>query len=120
MVRFALVDAESNSYVPGYEDLKDGVVLDRSILPSELTIEAFTEPSEIPAVVFYLDGGSAVARSEKIPPYALAGDADSSGDYLPSGDLEPSDNVRSIKAVPIWIMGKEGIPLEISFTVIQS
>jgi hypothetical protein len=118
VVRFALVDAEADVYIPGYEDLQDGVILDRAQLPQQLTIEAICDPPEIGEVRFFLDGS--FVRTEKIVPYALASDVGGLGDYKPAGALEPTGEKKVLKAVPIWWWGFEGTSHEISFTVIDS
>ncbi|CAB9503637.1 FG-GAP repeat [Seminavis robusta] len=118
VARFALVDADTNSYVSGYEDLQDGVVLDRGELPEQLTIEAICEPREIGEVLFFIDGSQ--VRRETSLPYALGSDVDGTGDYRPSSNLEPDGEEHTLKAVPIWRFGLEGQSLEIRFTVIQT
>ena len=105
-------------HVPGYEDLQDGVILDRAVLPPELTIEAITDPGEISEVRFFLDGS--LVRSEKQYPYSLSSDRNASGDFYPSTDLEPTGVTKNLRAVPIWWWGFEGTPLEINFTVINT
>ena len=118
IVRFALVDASTNSYVPGYEDLQDGVVLDRGGLPEQLTIEAIAEPREIGEVRFFIDGSK--IRTEKQVPYALGSDVNGSGDYRPSNKLQPDGVEHILKAVPIWWFGLAGGIKEIRFTVIET
>lgn len=118
VVRFALVDADLNTYVPGYEDLHDGVILDRALLPPQLTIEAITEPQEISEVNFLVDDD--LVRNEMKYPYSLSGDHE--GNFHPStgSDLEPTGVTKRLTGVPIWWWGFEGTRLEIQYTVIDS
>ena len=114
MSKFNLIDCSTGDTI---QELKDGDVLDRALLPQDITIEAVTVPDEIGEVQFYLDG--ALVEVEKKLPYSLSSNY-GDGSFKPSDQLEPSDQVRTLKAIPIWWWGFEGETLEVSFTVIRS
>ena len=119
VVRFVLIDCSTNLPVPGegYDDLQNGVVLDRANLPQDLTIEAVTDPGEISEVQFFLDGEQ--IQSQVIYPYSMSSNY-GNRDFKPSDRLVADGVTRTLKAVPIWWWGFEGEHLEITFSVIDS
>jgi len=115
---FALVNADTNQPVAGYETLCDGAIVDLDALPAcHLNIRANTNSSEIGSVRFAFDDDSS-ARVENVPPFALFGDV--GGDYS-GGRLQPGQH--TLAATPFtqnWAGGVAGTTLAISFTVLDS
>lgn len=76
VVSLILVNAETNQDVM---ELTNGYVLDVSLLP-DFTVRTDTDPSRVGSVVFSLDGYR--IKTEDYPPYTIAGDVRSNGNYL--------------------------------------
>ncbi len=79
VTRLALIDADRNRPVAGYEDLRYGTVIDLATLTTDrLNIQALTAPATVGSVRITIGG---VVRTENNAPYATYGDV--SGDYNP-------------------------------------
>lgn len=66
---FTLIDADNDVPVPGFNPIPDGAILDKSVLPANLTIRANISPLLMDSVVLNLDG-TPVTRTQW--PYSLA------------------------------------------------
>jgi hypothetical protein len=116
VARLVLIDADTDQPVEELPPLQDGVVLNRYRLPPRLNIRAETVPATVGSVRFDLDG---TARTENHLPYALAGDAAGGSDYLP---WTPGVGSHRLVVTPFTSAnggGTAGIPLAISFTVVD-
>jgi len=116
VVQFVLIDAATNQPVPGYNPIADDAVLDASALPSQLNIQAVTNPATVGSVVLELTGAMNKFMTENVAPYALFGDSggDYAGESLPVGDY-------TLVATPFSDKGGLGTPgthLVISFQVV--
>ena len=80
VLSFTLINTDNRQPVPGFEELKDGAVLNLKKLPTRnLSIRANTQPLEIGSVLFSLNE-SAIKNLETVAPYALSKDLNK-GDY---------------------------------------
>jgi len=66
---FTLINSDDDVPVPGYDPIPEGAVLDKSVLPTNLTIRANISPLLMDSVVLHLDG-TPVTRTQW--PYSLA------------------------------------------------
>jgi hypothetical protein len=111
---FVLVDATADVAI---RNLTDNDLLDKSVLPAELSI--IYEPTQaIGSVVFDLSGPASNSRTESKAPYALNGD--SNGDYEP---FDFPDGVYTLTATLFASSGGSGTLLgleTITFTVTQN
>jgi hypothetical protein len=113
---FALINADTDQPVAGYDPLLSGAVLDLSALPTRnLNVRANTSPAAVGSVRFGYDG-NANFRTENAGPYALAGDT--GGNYYA---WTPASGTHSLTATP-WsgsgATGTMGTPLTITFSVL--
>lgn len=82
------------------ESIKDGVQYDQSVVGTDLTLLIQFVGSPLPSsnpVVNFLFGSPVVNRTDKFPPYTLAGDQNAIGRYA------PSDYLKSIGAKSITV-----------------
>ncbi len=110
----ALINADTDQPVAGFDPIAEGAVIQHSALPtSNLNIVARTSGGGIASVTFVLNGST--VRVENAAPYAIGGD--SGGDYwpwtLPSGaftlTVTPYSGTNAT--------GTPGQPLTLKFTV---
>ncbi len=117
---FTLINADTDSPVPGYDPIPAGAVLDRIALPANLTIRANSSPLLMDRVTINLDGNE-VSRTQW--PYTLAtvGITAGIGDS-PFYDYTASAlglGQHTLTATP-WFDTNSGIPLTLSFSVTNS
>jgi len=70
VVRLVLMDAKTDRPVKGYEDLREGMVLELAKLPKTLTIQAITSPAKVGRLQFLWNTRQHI---ENYAPYALNG-----------------------------------------------
>lgn len=70
VVSFSLVDGATNQPVPGYEQLRDGMVVERRRLPRYTTVFARTQPETVARVTFAVDGDRGIP-DQRTPPYSF-------------------------------------------------
>jgi hypothetical protein len=142
---FSLIAADTNQPIPGFAELKDGVVIDLAALPTRrLNIRANCEPQLVGAVRFALrgvDAGGALLQLEPPPeagswragfpntvemyyPYMVAGDPSFEGQPLPghSHAWQPPVGRYSLSATPYAAMrewGARGESLTVTFEVVD-
>ena len=118
VVSFTLINADTNTPVPGYDPLPSGATLNLATLPTRrLNIRANTSPSTVGSVRFGYDSNASY-RTENGNPYSLAGD--SSGDY---SAWTPSLGTHSVTAAPYTQAnagGTRGTAKTQSFTVVDT
>ncbi|MGB2820418.1 MAG: hypothetical protein WBF17_05520, partial [Phycisphaerae bacterium] len=108
----ALVNADTDRVVKGFEALGDGVTLDLAKLGTRnLNVIARTD-GDVAAVRFSVDGKA--GKTEKTAPYALAGDTD--GDF---NAWTPSIGTHKITAVANGPSGARSKPLTITIKVTE-
>lgn len=117
VIGFALINADTDQPVAGYEQLTNGAVINSAALPTaHLNIRAHTNPAVVGSVRFGFDG-KAHAHTENIVPYSIFGDQ--VGDYA-RGTLAAGRHTLS--ATPFTQRfggGNPGKSLSISFSVIS-
>jgi hypothetical protein len=114
ILSFNLINAATNLPVPGYETLRNHVILRRNTLPPQLTLRANTEPARVGSVRFSYD----LTRTRQIEngfPYALAGDR--SGDFHSWGFLPGTHTVIATPFSRSQLTGNIGRPLALTFHV---
>ncbi|NJO01516.1 MAG: HYR domain-containing protein [Bacteroidia bacterium] len=97
--------------------LNDGDVVNLFETGSNLTVVALTNPAVVGSVAFHLNGIQ--IQMEQIAPYALNGNVDD--DYL-AEPLLSKPGIITLKAIPfthLSRLGNAGIPLEITFEVVN-
>lgn len=113
----ALIDADTDAPIAGFESLSSGAVLNLGTLPTRnLNLQAVTTPAAVGSVVFSYDGNAAF-RTETGAPYALAGD--SAGNYAA---WTPAVGNHSAGATPYDAAGgtgAAGTALVVTFSVID-
>jgi hypothetical protein len=101
---FALINAETGTVIPGYEDIADGATINLRSLPTRnLSVRASTSPAVVGSVQFGYDADPSF-RVENTAPYALAGDRD--GDYYP---WTPTLGLHTVTATPYSEANAAGI-----------
>jgi hypothetical protein len=117
VVSFTLINADTNTPVPGYDPLPNGATLNLATLPTRrLNIRANTSPSIVGSVRFGYDS-NANYRTENGNPYSLAGD--NSGDYAA---WTPSLGSHTVTATPYTLSsagGTRGTAKTQSFAVVD-
>ncbi|MFW5748225.1 MAG: alpha-amylase family glycosyl hydrolase [Chloroflexota bacterium] len=113
---FTLIDAATDTPVPGFDPIPVDAVLERFSLPDSLSIRANFGAEEPGSVVLYLNGE--LSRMENLAPFALFGDinGDYSGRTLPLG-------THTVLAEPYSGgsgSGDMGQTLELTFTVVET
>ncbi|MGV3558398.1 malectin domain-containing carbohydrate-binding protein [Larkinella arboricola] len=108
---FTLLNSRTNTELGA---LQNGSIINLSVTGNLLNVQANVNSSAVTQVVFDLDG-NADFRTEKEPPYTLAGDKE--GD---PHDWSPSLGVHTLKATPYNADGEAGTPLVVTFTVVAS
>lgn len=115
---FALINADTDMQIVGYEDIQDGVVIDVSSLPTtNLNIEA-TVSGDVESVVWGLNANPSYA-TESTAPYSLGGNNGS--DYL--SWAYTLDQPYSLTATPYSGdngTGTAGTARTISFTLVDN
>ena len=114
---FTLMDADTDSPVPGFDPIPGHAVLDRSKLPAHVTLRANTSPLIVERVTLNLDGAENVERSW---PYCVPANNIHQGlrgcpfyDYVET-PLEPGQHV--ITATP-YRRDHPGTACTLTFTV---
>jgi len=108
----ALVNADTDKVIKGYEALEDGATLDLAKLPTRnLSVIARTG-GDVTAVRFSVDGKA--GRNERTAPYVLAGDT--AGDF---NAWTPSIGTHKITAVADGPGGARSKPLTITINVTE-
>jgi len=141
LASFTLVNAENNQPIAGFENLRDGVILDLAALPvRRLNIQANCEPQLVGAVRFALKGFDpdgnplhlVVPLAHSFPnqieayyPYMLAGDPSLEGQPLPDHSFAwtPPVGRYTLTATPYATMkssGARGDALTIRFEVVDN
>ena len=114
VVRFVLIDTDTDTEIPEHTPLSGGAVVDRTALPPNLTIRADTVPAEVGSLRFSYDGEADFHRENRLP-YAINGD--DAGDFVPF-TLEPGTHTLAANAsTEPDGGGTVGPPLTISFVV---
>ncbi|HYD83231.1 MAG TPA: Ig-like domain-containing protein, partial [Opitutus sp.] len=119
MLRFVLINADSDLPIAGYDPLYNGAVLNLSKLATRnLNIRAVTTPEPTGSVHFALDAGASAAKQnvENVAPYAFA--LDDSGNYR---RWTPSAGKHTLTAWAYTAKNKSGTrsqPLTINFNVV--
>ncbi len=112
---FALIDADTDQPVAGFDPILSGAVLNLGTLPSRnLNLRADTAPSTVGSVRFDLDG---TLSTQNGAPYSLAGDTN--GDYFP---WTPPLGSRSVAATPYSLAdagGTAGLAATLTFSVVD-
>jgi len=113
----ALINADTDAPIPGFESLRSGAVLNLGTLPTRnLNLQAVTTPATVGSVVFSYDGNGAF-RTENGAPYAFAGDT--AGNYAA---WTPAVGNHSAGATPYdgsGGTGAAGSPLVVTFSVLD-
>ncbi|QJD79504.1 choice-of-anchor Q domain-containing protein [Spirosoma rhododendri] len=116
LAQFLLINADTDQPI---QQLTNGQQLDLAKLPTRrLAIQALTDPVIVGSVVFALSGQQGRQQTESIAPYALFGD--DQGNFL---GWTPSLGSYVLTATPYSSVGGTGVvgmPLTVSFTVINS
>lgn len=113
--RLWLADADTDSVIPGYEDLVGAVTLNLDSLPPRLSIVAATTPTKVGSVRFTYDGAG---RTENAVPLALGGDD--------SGNIRPftfSLGAHSLQARAFTgrdQTGTGGTPTNVTLNVVRN
>ncbi|GAA3964913.1 InlB B-repeat-containing protein [Hymenobacter antarcticus] len=115
---FTLVDADALIDID-IQPLVDGAILNLATLPTRnLNIRANANPATTGSVVFALSGAQTQNQTESVVPYALFSDVN--GDYNP---WTPPVGNYTLLATPYsgaGGTGSPGVPLSISFSVIDN
>lgn len=104
----ALINADTDQPIAGYEALKGNVALDLTKLgTSRLSIVATTKPAKIGSVQFTLDGR--VIQTENNAPYSIKGDAPKKAgrNYLP---WTPTAGSHTLIVTPLVRQMEKGTP----------
>lgn len=113
---YTLINADSDLPIMA---LTPGITLDLNALPTRnLNVRADTNPTTVGSVVFSLSGAQTYAGTENVVPYALFSDI--AGDYFA---WTPPVGSYTLLATPYDGpngSGAAGVPLTLSFTVINS
>jgi hypothetical protein len=138
---FTLVNADTNTPIPGFDSLRDGAVIDLAALPTRrLNIRANCEPQLVGSVRFAIAGtgpdGAAlklvVPLAHSFPqqieifyPYMLAGDPSFEGESLPAYAYPwtPPAGRYTLHATPyagIRESGARGETLTVRFEIVDS
>jgi hypothetical protein len=117
---FTLIDADTDTPVPGYDPIPDGAVLSVATLPTNVTFRANTSPLLVGSVTIGLDGNN-VTRTQW--PYSLGATTTGAG-IGDSPTYNYSPNVLTIgnhvlTATP-YQGATPGTPLSLSFSVVNS
>ena len=110
---FALVDADNDVAIAGFDPIVQEAVLDLGALPGALNITVDVSPlmEQADAVEFVLNGTS--VRTEFVAPYSLFGDV--SGDFAP-GTLPVGDHILEAYAL---VNGDRMAAASVSFSVVN-
>lgn len=112
---FSLINVDTGKPVPGYAWLGDGVTIDPETLPTRaLALGANIASSGVGSIQFILDDQRSI---ENTAPFAVGGDID--GRY---NRLSLSPGLHTLTAIPYDSAdagGTAGIPLTISFTIVE-
>lgn len=116
---FTLINSDTDAPVAGYDPISEGAVLNKAVLPPNLTLRANVSPLVMDSVVLDLDGNS-VTRTQW--PFSLAPCASGPGiGDSPSYDYAPSSLTvggHMITATP-WRGSTPGKPLTLNFSVVN-
>ncbi len=117
VVELALINADTDAPVAGYDPLLDGAVIDLRALPTRnLNVVARTAPAVVGSVRFAYDA-TPNFQTENVAPYALAGD--SNGDF---NAWTPTPRPHTLTATAYTGSNAGGSPgpgLTIEFTVLD-
>ena len=111
IVNFTLINSDTDKPVPGYEELKSGTVLKRSVLPPRLNIRANTAPDPVGSVKFILNQS---VHLENFTPYSLN---DISSDYFSIRFRNGRQNLEAIPYCEKNFQGKKGTGFKIQFEI---
>ncbi|HWR53006.1 MAG TPA: Ig-like domain-containing protein [Bryobacteraceae bacterium] len=110
----ALINANTDQPIAGFDPIADGTVIQRSGLPtSNLNILARTSGGGIASVAFVLNGST--VRVENVAPYTIGGD--SGGDYWPWALPAGSHTLTLTPYSGTNATGTPGQALTVKFTV---
>lgn len=112
VLSLALVNANTNQVIPGFESLQNGAILNLATLPTTNLNVVAVGSSTVSSIVFGLDGNSNY-RTETTAPFALFGD--SNGDFY-AGAFTLGTHTLTAIANP---GPNSGPPLSVTFTVIN-
>lgn len=118
--RFSLIDASTDQIIPGFEDMKDGAIINLAELTvnrDELNIDAVTYPEKVGSVRLELTGTKNTFITQNLAPYAIF--SDTNGDYLPGSLPEGTYTLTAIPYSESKRAGEEGKSKTIHFTVID-
>lgn len=111
-----LIDADSDSAVPGFDPLLDGAVIDTAVIgTARLNLRANTDPEIVGSVRFSLDDKPSYQLENDFP-YALADDE--KGDYEPWSVGAGTHEVTATPFSEPEALGEAGKPLSVTFTLI--
>nr|MBX2819599.1 T9SS type A sorting domain-containing protein [Rhodothermaceae bacterium] len=115
-ITFTLIDAMTDSPIPGFDPIANGMNILQSDLPDAVNVRANVTGN--PGSILFDFNGASNVRVENVAPYALFGDLD--GDFLPGVLYE---GPQSITARPFSLSDGEGQPMtpqNITFSVVGS
>ncbi len=116
---FTLIDASQDTPIPGFDPISDGAVLDLSVLPAFLNIQANHSSDITQSLVFSFKNNPAF-RIEHSSPYTLFGDVDGNYASAPQGVLVPGS--YTLTATPFdakQAKGTSGVASSVTFTIIN-
>jgi hypothetical protein len=119
VTHFALIDAQFNVEVPGYQVISSNVNIPIGDVPFQVSLRAYTTIGvAVSSVDFYVDGS--FIYEDTAEPFAIAGDNGNGNYFFYDEDWQVGDTI-TIKATPFvddTVTLVEGGSLEVVFTLV--